>query len=50
MFLGMNKYKISFEIEHIGPVEFDVTEKTYHEISKFCQEKFPEVEWNTSYH
>lgn len=46
----MNEYKVSFEIKDVGPIEFDVTEKTYKEISKFCEEEFPEVEWKTSYH
>lgn len=45
----MNEYKVSFEIKDVGPIEFDVSKKTYNEISKFCKKEFPEIKWETSY-
>jgi hypothetical protein len=44
----MDKYKLSFEVENVGPIEFDVTESTFKAITKFCQENFPEYDWKTS--
>ena len=43
----MNEYRVSFEVKDVGSIEFDVPEKTYNEISKFCKEEFPEIEWKT---
>jgi len=44
----MNKYKLSFDVERIGHIEFDVSEETYHTISQYCKENFPEIEWQNS--
>ncbi len=44
----MTKYELNFEIEDEGTVAFSVTANTFKLISKFCQESFPEYDWQIS--
>ena len=44
----MSKYKLSFHVENIGTVEFDVTEETYERIADFCKKNYPMMEWKTT--
>lgn len=40
------KHKITLKIKNIeSPIEIDVEENTFNQISKFCQEKYPDKDW-----
>lgn len=41
----MTKYEINFEVQDQGKVGFEVNSNTFEKISKFCQENFPEYNW-----
>ncbi len=42
------KHKISLNIKNIeSPLEFEIEENTFKQITKFCQEKYPEKSWKT---
>lgn len=41
----MTKYEINFKVQDAGKIAFEVNEDTFETISRFCQEKFPEYNW-----
>ncbi len=43
----MEKYKLKFEVENSGPIEFDVTKETFNSISDFCKQNYPDIDWKT---
>ena len=41
----MTKYEVNFEVQDHGTIGFEVNPDTFDNISKFCQENFPEYNW-----